>query len=132
MTSTINSVIESVIGTINALNPFSTMTRGALPTDRGLACEIGPSNPETVYLSKNSYVILDLTLNGKHENEKTLLDTMNGIHSTLTRAHIYPSDLRWQIVDITNGMLPRIIGRETNNMWLAASSLNVKFYWRGD
>lgn len=132
MTSMINEVIESVISTINAMHPFATMTRGALPTGRGLSCEIGPSTPETVYMSKNSYVILDLTLNGKHENEKTLLDTMNGIHSTLTRAHIYPSDLRWQIVDITNGMLPRIIGRETNNMWLAASSLNVKFYWRGD
>ena len=134
-TSVINEAIEAVIGMMNALAPFATVTRGALPTGPGLSCELGPSNPQTVYLSKNSYLRLDLTMNGKHPNEKTLLDTMNNIHSHLSRARSYPEDAnetRWQIVDIENAMFPRIIGREENNLWIAASSMIVKLYWRGD
>lgn len=135
MTSVINEVIEAVIGLMNASGPFAQVTRGALPTGPGLTCEAGPSNAETVFLDKNLYIPLDLTMNGKHHDLKTLSDTMNGIHSLLTRAKTYPSDGergRWQIVDITNGTLPQIIGREQNNDWLMASSLSVKFYWKGD
>ena len=131
-TSVINEVVEAVIGLMNATTPFSTVTRGALPTGAGLVCEVGPSMPQTVFFSKNSYVTLDITLNGKHPNLKTLSDAMNEIHSALTRAHSYPDDSRWQIVDISNAVLPQKIGRESNNDWLMASSLTVKFYWKGD
>lgn len=135
MTSVINEVLEAVIGMMNALEPFATVTRGALPTGRGLCCEIGPSVPESVYLSKNIILPLDVTINGKHENMKTLSDTMNDIHSVLTRAKIYPYDEangRWQIADISNRNIPEIIGREQNNDWIAASAVTVKFYWKGD
>ena len=138
MSSVINEVVEAVIGLINATSPFATCTRGALPTGAGLICEVGPSTPSEVYLSKNSYIPLDITLNGKHSNLKTLSDTMNNIHGTLTRATSYPADEpqdgsapRWQIVDIANYTLPQIIGREDNNDWLMASSLSVRVYWEG-
>lgn len=134
-TSVINEVVESVIGLMNATSPFATVTRGALPTTEGLVCEIGPTIPQEVYLSKNALVPLDVTLNGKHPNLKTLSDTMNTIHSVLTRAKTYPDDStngRWQIVDISNQNLPQIIGREQNNDWIAASALTVQFFWKGD
>ena len=133
-TSVINEVLESVIGLMNDTSPFATVTRGALPTGNGLTCEIGPSIPDEVYLDKNSYIPIDITLNGKHKNLKTLSDTMNNIHSALTRATSYPEDEngRWEIVDITNQNLPEIIGREQNNEWLMASALLVKTYWKGD
>lgn len=134
MTSVINEVVEAVIGLSNATSPFDTVTRGALPTDMGLVCEIGPTSPQTVYLSKNAIIPLDLTFNGKHKNLKTLTDAMNDIHSALTRAKTYPADEngRWQIVDIANQTIPEIIGREENNEWLAASAVIVTFYWKGD
>lgn len=134
MTSVINEVLEAVIGLMNATNPFATVTRGALPTGQGLVCEIGPSIPETLFWDKNTFVPLDITLNGKHRNLKTLSDTMNNIHSVLTRATEYPADEngRWQITDILNQNLPQIIDREQNNDWIAASALTVKFYWKGD
>lgn len=132
MTSVINEVLEAVIGLMNATNPFATVTRGALPTGEGLVCEIGPTIPEEVYLDKNSYIPLDVTLNGKHKNLKTVTDAMNGIHSALTRARSYPASERWQIVDIENQNLPQLIGREENNDWLLASALTVNFYWKGD
>ena len=130
--SVINAVVEAVIGLMNATEPFAAVTRGALPTGVGITCEVGPSTPEAVYLDKNSLVPLDLALNAKHGDLEILSDTLNAIHSALTRATAYPSGDGWEIVDITNYTLPQIIGRENNNEWLMASSLSVKFYWKGD
>jgi hypothetical protein len=130
--SAIDEAIEAAIGLMNDTEPFAPVTRGALPTGVGLVCEIGPSTPEEVYLDKNSYIPLDVTLNGKHPNLQTLSEAMNAIHSSLTRATEYPEGEGWKIVDITNYTLPQIIGREDNNEWLMASALSVKIYWRGD
>ena len=130
--SVINEVIEAVIGTMNATEPFAAVTRGALPTGVGITCEMGPSTPQEVYLDKNSYIPLDLALNGKHPNLQTLSDALNKIHSALTRATSYPSGESWEIVDISNYTLPQIIGREQNNEWLMASALSVKFYQKGE
>ena len=131
-TSVINQVLEAVIRMMNDTHPFGSVTRGALPTGPGLVCEIGPSSPEAVHMDKNTVIPLDVTLNGKHSNLMTLSDAMNKIHSALTRATEYPSATNWQILDIENRNLPAKIGRESNNDWLMASSLSVKFYWRGD
>lgn len=130
--SVINEVVEAVIGMMNDTGPFASVTRGALPTCAGLVCEVGPSAPAEVYLDKNSYIPLDVTLNGKHPNLQTLSDAMNAIHSALTRAREYPEGEGWQIADIANYTLPQIVGREDNNDWLMASALSVKFYQRGD
>ena len=129
--SAINQVVEAVISLMNATSPFANVTRGSLPTGTGLVCEVGPSTPSEVYLDKNTYVPLDVTLNGKHPNLMTLSDAMNKIHSTLTRATEYPEGENWKIVDISNYTLPQIVDREDNNEWLMASSLSVKFYQKG-
>lgn len=133
--SVINEVMEAVIALMNATTPFATVTRGALTTGNSLTAEVAPSAPDRVFMDKNSYVFLDVTMNGKNHSLKTLSEAMNKIHSTLTRAKSYTADTtnhRWQIVDITNRTLPQIIGREDNQDWLMASSLSVKFYWEGD
>lgn len=130
--SVINDAVEAVIGLMNATNPFATVTRGALPTGQGLVCEVGPSTPQALYWDKNTFVPLDITLNGKHKNLKVLSDAMNNIHSALTRATSYPDGNGWQIVDITTDSLPQKIGREENNEWLMASALSVRLFWRGD
>lgn len=130
--STVNQVLEAVIGMMNATNPFATVTRGALPTGQGLTCEIGPSSPSSMHYDKNTVYPLDVTLNGKHKDLKTVSDAMNKIHSVLTRTKVYPSAENWQILDIKTYTLPQRIGREQNNDWLMASSLSVEFYWRGE
>lgn len=131
--SVINSVLEAVIGLMNAQDGlFATVTRGALPTGAGLVCEIGPSSPSSMHMNKNTVVPLDVTLNGKNHNLQVLSDTMNFLHGVLTRAKVYPASDSWQIVDISTVTFPQVIGRENNNDWLMASSLSVKFFWRGD
>ena len=127
-TSKINLAVESVITLINAMDNFATMTRGALGISNSLSCEIAPSNAAEVYYDKNAYLTLTLALNGKQSNLQTLSDTLNNIMDTLTRMKSYPSGDGWEIVDIANGNLPRVIGRENNNSWLMACDLVVKIY----
>lgn len=134
MSSVINEVVEAVIGLMNDLNLFATVTRGALPIGAGITCEVGPSSPSEVYLDKNAYIPLDVTINGKHHDLRVISEALNTIHSALTRATSYPAGVggRWAIVDIANTTLPQVIGREENNDWLMASSLSVRFVWKGD
>lgn len=126
--SIIDAAIESVMDLIDSMDNYALIRRGALGTGNGLCCEIGPSAPESVYLDKNQYIILDLTLNGKHSNMQILSDTMNRIHEVLTMLREYPQSDEWKIVDITTLTEPQIIGREADGAWMMASALNVKVY----
>ena len=126
--SILNAAVESVMDMIDELDLFAKITRGALGIGNGLTCEIAPSMTESVFFDKNSYIPLTLALNGKHDDLQVLSDTLNNIMDTLTRKTSYPYGDDWEIVDITSGNLPRIIGREENNSWLMACDLIVKLY----
>lgn len=127
-TSWLNLAIESVMDEIDKLGNFANITRGALGIDNGLSCEVSPSNAQEVYLDKNAYFTITLALNGKHNDLQTLSDTLNGIMDTLTRLKTYPTGNGFDIVDISNGIMPRVIGREQNNQWLMACDLVIKIY----
>ena len=131
-TSKINLAVEAVATLINGMGNFANITRGALGSGNSISCEIAPSNAQEVYLDKNAYFEITLAINGKHENMQTLSDTLNNIMDTLTRSKSYPSGTGWEIVDITNGTMPRVIGRETNNAWLMACDLVIKLYRKDD
>ena len=130
--SKVDLVIEAVIALINAMGNFATITRGALGTSNGLCCEIAPSNAQEVYLDKNAYFFITLAINGKHDNLQTLTYTLNNIMDTLTRMKEYGSGSGYEIVDISNGTLPKVIGREQNNSWLMACDIVIKFYRKDD
>ena len=124
--SIINQAVEAVMDLIDALDLYSTITRGALGTKSGLCCEIAPSSPLEVYMDKNKYIPLDLTINGKHENLETISDAMNTIHESLTMQKEYPHGNDWAIVDIATITEPQVIGRSEENLWLMASNLSVR------
>ena len=124
--SIINQAVEKVMDLIDALELFSLITRGALGTGNGLVCEVAPSSPSEVYLDKNQYITVDLTINGKHSELETLSNALNMIHESLTMLREYPYSTDWQIVDIVTLTEPQVIGREENNDWIMASSLGVK------
>lgn len=125
-TSRINLAVEAVMGLIDGMDLFALISRGALGTGNGLACEVGPTSPETVYLDKHQYIPIDLTINGKHDDLELLSDTMNLIHEELTMRRSYPSGNGWEITDITTLTEPQIVEREDNNQWVMASALYVK------
>lgn len=128
MTSKINAAVEAAMDLIDGMNNFASITRGALGTADGLACEIAPSTYAEVYLDKGAFIPLTLALNGKHHDLQVLSDTLNNIVDTMTRRTTYPAGDGWEIVDITSGNLPRIIGRENNNAWVMACDLVLKIY----
>ena len=127
-TSILNLAIESVMDLIDEMGNFADITRGALASTPSLSCEIAPYTPLTVFMDKNTYHELTLTLNGKHSGLQTLSDTLNNIVDTLTRKTSYPSGNGWEIVDITPGVMPRVIGREENSDWLMACDIVIKIY----
>ena len=131
-TSRINLAVEAVMDMIDALGNFALVTRGALGTDNGISCEIAPSMVDSVFMDKNIYIPVTLALNAKHTDLQILSDTLNNIMDSLTRYKSYTSGNGWEIVDITNGNLPRVIGREDNNKWLMACDLIVKIYRKDD
>ena len=124
--SIINAAIEAVIDLIDALGLYANISRGALGTNEGLCCEIGPTSPDSVFLDKNQYIPIDLTINGKHGNLQTLSEAMNTIQQSLTMMTEYPYGDNWEIVDITTMTEPQVIGRESGNNWVMASALLVK------
>ena len=131
-TSWLNLAIEAVMDLIDSMGNFALITRGALGIDNGLCCEISPSNAAEVYLDKGAYFEITLALNGKHSNLQTLSDTLNNIMDTLTMSKTYPTGTGFDIVDISNGIMPRVIGREGNNQWLMACDIIIKIYRKDD
>lgn len=125
-TSILNLAVEAVMDLIDALGLYADIYRGALGTGNGICCEIGPTSPETVWLDKNQYIPIDLTINGKHDDLQTLSDAMNLIHESLTMMFEYPAGNNWEIVDITTLTEPQIIERNDSGSWMMASALLVK------
>ena len=123
----IDLAIESVMDLINALGLFATITRGALGSGVGLVCEVAPSVQQEVFYDKNAYIPLTLAINGKHYEVETLTGALNTIQD-LSRLKTYPSGNGFEIVDISRGNLPRIIGREENNAFIMSCDLVVKIY----
>lgn len=130
--SVLNNAISAVMDLIDGLNLFAPITRGALGTADGLTCEVAPSVPSEIYLDKNAYIPLTLALNGKQHDLQIVTDALNTIIDTLSRMTEYPSGTGWEIVDISAGNLPRIIGREPDNAWLVAGDLVIKIYRKDD
>ena len=131
-TSKVNLAVEAVMDMIDSMDNFAPIVRGALGIGDGLSCEIAPSYADSVFMDKNTYLALTIAINGKHSDLQTLSDTLNNIVDTLTRKTEYAEGDGWQIVDITNGNLPRIIGREDNNDWMMACDIVVKIYRKDD
>ena len=130
----IDAAIDATIAMMNALDPFATVTRGALPTGDGIVCEISPTYNAEIYLDKGARIPVSLTLNGKHHNLQTLSGALNEIHDALTKIHDpsgYPSDTGWQVIDMTTTLFPRIIGRESDNAWVMASEISVNLEKKG-
>ena len=122
----INQAVEAVMDLIDELGMFAPIYRGPLGTDDGLCCEVGPTSPDEVYLDKNRYIPIDLTINGKHENLETLSEALNTIDEALTMRTIYPSTATWEIVDISTETEPQLVTREDSNQYVMASALLVK------
>lgn len=126
--STIEEVMDAVISMANETNPFAPVHRGALKTAPDVCCELDPSAPLMVFMTKNTVVPLAVVFNAKHQSLDEALEVLHAIHRGMAKRKNFPSTDRWQIVDIAASTAPRKIGRESDNTWLTACELTVKIF----
>lgn len=111
---------------------YAPILIGALPADNGICCTITGGWPEATFIDKGMSYELSLVLNGKHESQQIVSDTLNDIHQALTQTKTYPQTDAYQITNIETTASPSYIEREENKQYLYGSSLKVRFYYRKD
>lgn len=127
-----SDLIDNIASEAEKTNPYANIVYGSDPPIIGICMSETGVGPIQTHLDKGMVYDLPVVLNGKHDDQQTLLDDLTAIHVSLTRRTSY-SDISTeacQVIDISTTALPSIIGREQNKQWVCGSSFNVKFYWR--
>lgn len=95
-------------------------------------CARWRSNPNEIYMAKDSYNSMTVLLNGKNANQQTIASQLNTIHHYLNKLkqNQIPTGENTQIINIQTSSSPELIGVEENGQWIYASSLTVTYYIR--
>ncbi len=116
------------------LELYAPIVYGSDPPVNGIVMSQGSGWPESKHLDTGMQYAIPVVLNGKNSDQKLLLDTIESIHTLLTKTFDYTdiSTEEAQVYDISTTASPSIIGREQNNQWICGSSLEIILYWRKD
>lgn len=126
-----DEILQAVINMAESAAGVSILT-GSQPPDNGIAMT-GSGGPATIMLDIGSNERMNIVVNGKNGDQKTIIDQLDTIHRVLTRRKNYPTGDGWQIYSIETVASPRLLGREQNPQaqWLYGSSLLVKINTKG-
>ena len=128
--SVYDDVLQAVVGLANTVQPYATVTVGALPVDNGI-CMAWASGSLATFMDKRAAVTMKAVLNAKNTSQQAALDALSDIHTALNMATSYPTADNYQITNIETVGPPTYLSREQNSQWLYGSSLAVKFYLKG-
>lgn len=121
-------VLKAVIDLTAGMGLYAPVLIGSMPLENGLSIAIAAGAPE-YDMDRGERHELSLVLNGKHENQHTVLDALGEAHRLLTMRTDFPvTPGGCQITGIETISAPSYIGREDNKQWLYGSSLRVRFY----
>lgn len=129
--SVYSDVLQAVVQLANTLSLYAPVTIGALPPDDGISMAWGSGSINS-FLDKNAAVVMSAVLNAKSADQQTALDALGQIHTFLSRTTSYPQAEDYQITNVETLSAPSYLGREENSQWLYGSSLQVKFFSKGD
>ena len=99
---------------------------GQLPTENCLSVTVSTGRVSKETLANGSNVTLDVVLSIRHAQQEAAMDTLCGIHETLTRAHALPSGDGWQMLSIRTGSAPGYLAYE-GTQWQYGSALTVEY-----
>ena len=116
--------LEALRGMIDALNNFAPVSVGELPANQGLSIALASGREGEATLALGRVLLLDVTLNARHANQRLALDTLCRIHETLARQAQLPGGVGWQMIAVKTGSSPGYLGRQ-NGQWLYGSALTV-------
>ncbi len=129
--SVYDDVLNAVIDLAEQAKPYSDILIGPMPPDNGISIAWSSGNLNT-FLDKRAAVRMTAVFNCKHEDQQTASDTLGRLHTYLNMRKNYPSADNFQITNIETIGAPVYLGREENNQWLYGSSLEVKFFLKGE
>ena len=127
--------MNDILDAVTALVPQYNIIYGTNPPANGFCMLPAGGYQPDAHLDKGQVVRMDCLLNGKGADAGAVNDALWDIHRILTKltALEYPESNDWQIMDISTIAYPSLIGREEGTMqWLYGSSIEIKFYWKGD
>ena len=128
--SVLTDVINAVAALVNKTTPFAPVTIGTEKPLQGISLIPRGGVTDTTFLEKSSTNELFLMLNGKHDDQETLMSTLDRIHRALVQAKDYPSGEGWQITNIQTENHPFPEGYdESMQLWEYSSDLLVKFFY---
>lgn len=125
-------VLDNIIEAAERTDPYAKIVYGSDPPENGICMIPSGGMPKDIHLDRGMIMTMPIVLNGKHSDQRILIDDLTAIHEVLTKRKNY-SELSNEAVQITNIVsmsLPAIIGREQNNQWVCGSTLEVTFYWK--
>ena len=133
MSNFIDGILQNIATVIDTdVQPYAEVVFGSDPPENGICLIQSSGAPTDTHLDKGMVYRLPVVLNGKNNNQLTLLTDLTRIHAELTTRTNY-SDISTedcQVIDIATTATPSIIGREQNSQWICGSSFDVTFYWR--
>lgn len=126
-----DEILQALIDMAEAASGAKVVT-GSLPPDNGIAMT-GTSASAPIFLDIGSNERMNVLVNGKNGDQKTVIQQLDAIHKSLTRRKDFPTGDGWQIYAIETLTSPRLLGREENvqAQWVYASSLLVKINVKG-
>lgn len=125
-----SDILEAVRGMAMETEPYGEIVYGTNPPYNGICMIADPSATLDIFKNKGMIKELSILINAKHENQKTVYDTLCTIHRGLTKRWSYPNDGEYQIIDIETTSDPNLIGQEESGQWIYGSSVRVRYFWR--
>ena len=123
-------IIDTILPLIQSQTSLNIVLGTNIP-DNSL-CARWRSNPNEIYMTKDSYNSMTVLLNGKNANQQTIASQLNTIHHFFNKLkqNQIPTGEHTQIINIQTSSSPELIGVEENGQWIYASSLTVTYYIR--
>lgn len=130
--SAIETLMDAVMTLAETTHPYADIVYGSDPPINGICMIHNGGYAPDIHMDSGRVFSLPVLLNGKHENQLTVLNALSAIHERLTKPLAYRAlgNEEVQIISIETTSAPAVIGREQNNQWVCASSFSIRFYWR--
>lgn len=123
-------IAEAVRNMVQMAVPAKKVVHGSMPPLAGIGV-LGYGAPTEIDHTIGAIQKFDYVINTKSESLQEGIQTLDTIHTWMTRRKDYPSGDLWQIYSIKSSATPRLVGREEDGKWLIGSSISVAIYTRG-
>lgn len=129
--SVYDDVLTSVISLAEQADLYSHIVIGPMPPKNGISIAWATGNLNT-FLNKKAAVVMSAVFKLQKFRSGNRVGYFGENSHVFKYAKNYPESDNFQITNIKTTSAPSYLGREENDQWLYGSSLEVKFFLKGD